>query len=318
MKKSLILSVFIALTMMLGLADSNMISAQQTVEDQYWEAVKNSTNADDFKNYLKEYPNGKYAAIARGRIGGNSTASNDSSTSFLSFKTANAMTNGSFMERLENHISPQLPLRFGEYEIYRADAPASVENYFYIYVRTINSDPPNSLSRQASPLKARLLSDYCGSEIAERKITLVLGWDKINFSEHLRPSDCGAGAINSANQTDAEYLNNWAAEVRIGLPEMVGAFQLVDAWSRCPDGCQEKDRPTYLLLLFNALDSQKNVPIAQLERSLAPVLLEEYCNSDAIKRNISLGVFFSNRGAQADYNNFWVEPAACSAKNGGY
>lgn len=45
-----------------------------TVEDQYWDSVKNSRNANDFQGYLNNYPNGKYAALARLKINQNPTA----------------------------------------------------------------------------------------------------------------------------------------------------------------------------------------------------------------------------------------------------
>ncbi|MGD9628149.1 MAG: hypothetical protein AB7V18_02775 [Pyrinomonadaceae bacterium] len=37
-------------------------------EDQYWNAIANSQNLQDFQGYLNNYPSGKYAAIARVRI----------------------------------------------------------------------------------------------------------------------------------------------------------------------------------------------------------------------------------------------------------
>jgi hypothetical protein len=37
-------------------------------ELSYWETIKNSTNADDFKAYLEKYPNGQFASLAKNRI----------------------------------------------------------------------------------------------------------------------------------------------------------------------------------------------------------------------------------------------------------
>lgn len=37
-------------------------------ELSYWETIKNSTNADDFKAYLERYPNGQFAELAKNRI----------------------------------------------------------------------------------------------------------------------------------------------------------------------------------------------------------------------------------------------------------
>ncbi len=68
MKKSTILTIFISLTMIFALANFSQLSAQGTVEDQYWEMVKDSKDIQDFKDYLKEYPKGKYAPIARLKV----------------------------------------------------------------------------------------------------------------------------------------------------------------------------------------------------------------------------------------------------------
>lgn len=38
-------------------------------ELSYWETIKNSTNADDFKSYLDKYPEGQFAALAKNRVG---------------------------------------------------------------------------------------------------------------------------------------------------------------------------------------------------------------------------------------------------------
>ena len=36
-----------------------------SVEEQYWDAVKNSSKAQDFQSYLRDYPNGQFTPIAR-------------------------------------------------------------------------------------------------------------------------------------------------------------------------------------------------------------------------------------------------------------
>ncbi len=54
--------------MLFAVAIVSPVAAQQTVEDQYWDLVKDSKNVMDFQSYLKEYPTGKYAAIANLRV----------------------------------------------------------------------------------------------------------------------------------------------------------------------------------------------------------------------------------------------------------
>ncbi len=39
-----------------------------TVEQEYWEAIKNSANADEFEAYLAEYPAGRFVSLARLRV----------------------------------------------------------------------------------------------------------------------------------------------------------------------------------------------------------------------------------------------------------
>jgi tetratricopeptide (TPR) repeat protein len=38
------------------------------IEQEFWDSIKNSTDAEDFRSYLKEYPNGAHAPIARNKL----------------------------------------------------------------------------------------------------------------------------------------------------------------------------------------------------------------------------------------------------------
>lgn len=69
MRPSIASCLIFALALILTSAGLNPTTAQQAVEDQYWEAVRNSTDKADLERYLKEYPNGKYAAEARRKLG---------------------------------------------------------------------------------------------------------------------------------------------------------------------------------------------------------------------------------------------------------
>lgn len=72
MKKQTILSMLLAIVMIFALANFNPVTAQQSVEDQYWDAVKTSKYNDDLESYIKEYPKGKYVVLARLKIRQNS------------------------------------------------------------------------------------------------------------------------------------------------------------------------------------------------------------------------------------------------------
>jgi hypothetical protein len=69
-------------------------------ELSYWDTIKNSTNADDFKAYLEKYPNGQFASLAKNRIG-----SLDASTKPAESKpttTDNSATELAFWDSVKN------------------------------------------------------------------------------------------------------------------------------------------------------------------------------------------------------------------------
>jgi hypothetical protein len=60
-----------------GFAPSNSVDPA-AIELSYWDAIKNSTNPDDFKSYLDKYPDGQFAAIAKSRASGARPSGNSS------------------------------------------------------------------------------------------------------------------------------------------------------------------------------------------------------------------------------------------------
>ena len=48
--------------------DRRMAIDPAAFELSYWDTIKNSTHADDFKAYLEKYPNGQFASLAKNRI----------------------------------------------------------------------------------------------------------------------------------------------------------------------------------------------------------------------------------------------------------
>ncbi|HKZ81407.1 MAG TPA: hypothetical protein VJ124_24270, partial [Pyrinomonadaceae bacterium] len=71
------------------------------IELSFWDSIKNSTDPEDFQSYLRKYPNGQFAEIARRRInangGGNKTSSFPSSPAFFTLRAAvraDAVNNG--------------------------------------------------------------------------------------------------------------------------------------------------------------------------------------------------------------------------------
>lgn len=305
-----------------------------SVEDQYWDAIKSSANLDDFKSYLKEYPTGKYAAIARQKINSPIGQSNNPQNSSSS---AN-QTDVDFLNKWAADVRVGLPETLGDFQLTDAmsQCPNGCQeqidpgdgNELALIFRTSRYTAQSDFTNEViSALKPLLLPEYCKSDGVNRNIRLavfVLDGNERQFNNFfIFPRDCSANnssnniqstspQINPTQQTDAEFLNKLAGEVRDGLPEWIAGFQLTNAWSRCPAGCQEKDSPTYLLLKFDAEAEQQYADISDLEKDLKPALLTQYCKSDAIRRNIGLGVFFDNRAPNQKVN-FWVEPTDCPA-----
>ncbi len=96
------------------------------IELSYWETIKNSTSADDFKSYLEKYPDGQFAALAKNKINSLGASaksepktSNDSTAAELAFwdsikNSANVedfnaylrkYPNGVFVDLAKNRIS---------------------------------------------------------------------------------------------------------------------------------------------------------------------------------------------------------------------
>jgi outer membrane protein assembly factor BamD (BamD/ComL family) len=60
-----------------------------TAEDQFWDNIKNSTQQQDFQDYLRIYPNGKYKALANLKIRQNPTPQQREDQFWDSIKTSN-------------------------------------------------------------------------------------------------------------------------------------------------------------------------------------------------------------------------------------
>lgn len=48
--------------------NSNQTQTSESTEPEFWETIRNSSDVQDFKDYLQAFPNGAHAAIARTRI----------------------------------------------------------------------------------------------------------------------------------------------------------------------------------------------------------------------------------------------------------
>lgn len=307
-------------------------SGSPEIEDQYWDAVKLSTQLADFQSYLREYPNGKYVAIARlkvNQLGGVSLPNTpinqnqaklpvSAKLSLQSDRIPMSRNDPAYtVQKLD--ILPAILLDVTFSDGSKAGPYDYKKNFASNVVFDDQSGDPNDLIRvsywdvdsnnpQRGKYAAQLTSTGNGTGTAYLKVSFR---NAPNVTAAVQVNVVSGKTMTVSRQTNAQYLESRAAEVRAGLPQMVGNFQMTNSFALCPAGCQVTTTLTYLLLQFNATGNQQNMPIAEVERSLKPILLQQYCQSETRSRNLILGVVFSNRGPNADFNNFWVYPKDC-------
>ena len=114
----------------------------------FWNSIKDSTNPDDFKVYLKKYPNGEFAELAENRLktleaAKSSTNPNSTNSSLPPLRTNQAgiefvlippgsfmmgSTNGRPNEKPVHQVTISQPFYMGEYEVTQAQWQAVMGN----------------------------------------------------------------------------------------------------------------------------------------------------------------------------------------------
>jgi hypothetical protein len=68
MSRAACLAVLLSLALVAGAQTSEVAAEALRMEMVFWESVRNSTDPADLRAYLEQYPNGKFAALARNRL----------------------------------------------------------------------------------------------------------------------------------------------------------------------------------------------------------------------------------------------------------
>jgi hypothetical protein len=68
MTRVLCTAVLLSLPLAAGAQTAEVSAEALRMEMVFWESMRNSTDAADFRAYLEQYPNGKFAALARNRL----------------------------------------------------------------------------------------------------------------------------------------------------------------------------------------------------------------------------------------------------------
>lgn len=282
------------------------------VDQQFWDAVKNSQRVADYQSYLQNFPNGQFAALARLKIDQlNQTApvqqpagggSNVDEQFWDSIKSSQRVSdyqsylrnfpNGQFaaLARLKidqlNQFSPP---------IQSSPNPAgpSVEQQFWDSIKS---------SQRVSDYQSYLQSFPNGhfASLARLKI------DQLSQFSPPAPSI----------SRNAQFLNQLAAENRAKLPITVGDIQLFDSLSVCQNGCQQVGNSESLVIRARTPNlAKQRVSIGQIEQSLKPAMLKGYCGSPEQINNVTFDIDVADMFNQK-VGNFFINARDCTGNTG--
>ena len=179
-------------------------------ELSYWETIKNSTNADDFKAYLERYPQGQFAELAKNRIATLSTATKTTETP--SPVTSGSATELAFWDSVKNSNNA---------EDYRAYLEKYPNGEFAVLAK-------NRLAPMASAEKEKAKADDLARQTKSFKAIWIRGKD--NFSGSLilasaksefifdDASQSGKGAFTCGSFQTARLDGSFIREVHISEP----------------------------------------------------------------------------------------------------
>jgi len=156
-----------------------------TFELSYWETIKNSTNADDFKAYLEKYPNGQFASIAKNRIGGPDTATKSGdSTAPLTDSTAIELA---FWDSIKNSTNPE------DFKLYAKKYPEGafidLANSRINSLTTAAKDRAGETTRETAPEQVTQFEVKNGTTASATRGMLYISTTKVYFAAAGEPDN---------------------------------------------------------------------------------------------------------------------------------
>jgi caspase domain-containing protein len=126
----------------------------KAVEREYWETIRNSTDAQDYKDYLQTYPNGAYAGIARAKVrqieAAKSTTPSNTQTGGAGNETQPLKADGGVAEK-PGVPSTQPQLAFAGTKSYEENGKNLIRYFFSV---TNRANFPNEIFAAAPALPA--------------------------------------------------------------------------------------------------------------------------------------------------------------------
>lgn len=182
-------------------------NAGLTIDEQFWNTVKNSTNPRDFQSYLDNFPNGQFVALARfsrDRLGGVGPGT------VTPPPNSGPSRNAAFLNQLAATNKAKLPITVGDIQLFDSfsvcqsgcQQTANTESVV-IRARTPNlSNQRVSIGQVEQSLKSAMLKGYCGSPEQANNVTMDIDVDDM-FNQKIghffiTSRDCG-GTGTSVN-----------------------------------------------------------------------------------------------------------------------
>lgn len=236
----------------------------QSVEDLFWNEVKNSTNAEDFQLYLKNYPTGKYAEEARARINPKPSrtpnpqptpAAIPPSNSGLGLGSDASSSNADFLRSWTASVNKKLPLPIGGVIVTKATSwcPSGCDSISPDYFIKISGSTPKisgdskEKEIEANAMRPFMLIEYCSSGANLRNIESLISTEDSTrsyvYNYRIKPGDCPNAKKPPGTQ---------------------GADSLEDqVWDEIKDSSRAEDFDIYL----NDFPDGKYSTLAKLKRS---------------------------------------------------
>ncbi len=124
-------------------------------------------------------------------------------------------------------------------------------------------------------------------------------------------------AADVRTQTDAQFLNDFAADVNRSLPKRLVDADIRSTQTFCAFGCQSYFATAVLRLIGTTPGLVKqNINIPQLGQAIKAELLKDYCQTPARQRNISIQVYLTDTFGVDLGNVAYVQASDCPANSG--
>lgn len=204
-----------------------------SIEDQFWNRIKNSRNKNDFRSYLQNFPNGKYAPLARLELGigsgGNPNPTNQTSEDVF----WNSIKNSTDRKDFDNYLT-----QFGQNGKYAPLArqklidlptPAQLDDRQWNRIR--NSSDSNDFQKYLNDFpngnhvrEARLKKDELVQKQAETDFLRNAQFGSLNEIRNVRRVFITSSDLNSRDRIVEELQKDAPSLIFVNNPQSADFF----------------------------------------------------------------------------------------------